>query len=633
MYNLTSVVFAADVFLLYNKKERGDTVTEKELRKKAMALPLQPGVYIMKNKDKKIIYIGKAKKLKNRVSSYFGSHSNHSLKVIRMVENADDFDYILCDSEFEALVLECSLIKQHQPKYNILLKDDKGYNYIKITDGEFPRISECKQMTDDNAAYIGPYTSNFSVKQAVDETLRIFRLPRCNKQFPRDYGKSRPCLNGFMGICSAPCAGRITKEEYGNNIKDAVAFLKGGSVKAVREMEAQMNELAENLQFEEAAKLRDRIKAIRNLDEKQKVVSINVPEEDVFALVNSNKKACFEVIRFENGRLTDSEYWLIDAVDNLEQSRFELIERYYAMRSRIPSRIAVDGDIEDEELLTEFLQSRRGKKVEFIHPQKGEHLSIVNMCIKNANEHLAQQQGRLGRELAALDELKQLLGMEKTPEYIESYDISHTFGADNVASMVVFHNGRPMKSAYKRFAIKGFDGQNDVGSMREVITRRFNHYYNDEEGSTFKILPDLILLDGGEPQVNAVLPVIRDMGINVPVFGMVKDSKHRTRAIALNGGEIEINSHRKVFTLVSTIQEEVHRFAVTYHHTKHKKSILSTSLTKIEGIGDKKAKLLLKHFKTITAIKEADADKLADIKGISKNDAQRIYDFYHSSAE
>lgn len=605
-------------------------MTEKELRKKAMALPLQPGVYIMKNKDKKIIYIGKAKKLKNRVSSYFGSHSNHSLKVIRMVENVDDFDYILCDSEFEALVLECSLIKQHQPKYNILLKDDKGYNYIKITKGDFPRIRECKQMTDDDATYIGPYTSNFSVKQAVDETLRIFKLPRCNKQFPRDYGKSRPCLNGFMGICSAPCAKRITKEEYANNIKDAVAFLKGGSVKAVREMEFQMNELAENLKFEEAAKLRDRIKAIKNLDKKQKVVSINVPEEDVFALVNSNKKACFEVIRFENGKLTDSEYWLIDAVDNLPQSRFELIERYYAMRNRIPSRIAVDGDIEDEVLLQEFLQSKRGKKVEFIHPQKGEHLSIVNMCIKNANEHLAQQQGRLGRELAVLEELKQLLGMEKLPEYIESYDISHTFGADNVASMVVFHNGRPMKSAYKRFAIKGFDGQNDVGSMREVITRRFNHYYQDEEGSTFKILPDLILLDGGEPQVNAVLPVIRDMGIDVPVFGMVKDNKHRTRAIALNGGEIEINSHRKVFTLVSTIQEEVHRFAITYHHTKHKKSTLSTSLTKIGGIGDKKAKLLLKHFKTISAIKSAGAEELSSVKGISKKDAERIYGFYHN---
>lgn len=604
-------------------------MTEKELRKKAMALPLQPGVYIMKNKDRKIIYIGKAKKLKNRVSSYFGSHSNHSLKVIRMVENVDDFDYILCDSEFEALVLECSLIKQHQPKYNILLKDDKGYNYIKITKEQFPRIRECKQMLDDNATYIGPYTSNFSVKQAVEETLKIFKLPRCNKKFPKDYGKSRPCLNGFMGICSAPCAGRIKQEEYANNVEDAIAFLKGGSVKAVRQMQEQMQELSENLQFEEAAKLRDRIKAIKNLEEKQKVVSINVPEEDVFALVNSKKKACFEVIRFEHGKLTDTEFWLIDSVDDLAQSRFELIERYYSMRERIPSRIAVDGEIADEELLKSFLESKRGKKLEFIHPQKGEHLSIVNMCISNANEHLAQQQGRLGKELATLEELRGLLGLEKLPEYIESYDISHTFGADNVAGMVVFHNGRPMKSAYKRFAIKGFDGQNDVGSMREVLTRRFNHYYNDEEGSTFKILPDLILLDGGEPQVNAVLPVVRSMGLNVPIFGMVKDNKHRTRAIAVNGGEIEINSHRKVFTLVSSIQEEVHRFAITYHHNKHKKSTLSTSLTKIEGIGDAKAKALLKHFKTVTAIKNASVEELAETDGISKRNAESIFEFYH----
>lgn len=604
-------------------------MNEKELRKKAMALPLQPGVYIMKNKDKKIIYIGKAKKLKNRVSSYFGSHSNHSLKVIRMVENVDDFDYILCDSEFEALVLECSLIKQHQPKYNILLKDDKGYNYIKITKGDFPKICECKRMDDDGSVYIGPYTSNFSVKQAVDETLKIFKLPRCNKKFPRDYKKSRPCLNGFMGLCSAPCAGRITQQEYADNVKDAIAFLKGGSVKAVKQMQEQMLELSENLQFEEAAKLRDRIKAIKNLEEKQKVVSINVPEEDVFALVNSNKKACFEVIRFEHGRLSDTEFWIIDAVDNLPASRFELIERYYSMRDRVPSRIAVDGEIEDEELLKEFLESKRGKRLEFIHPQKGEHLSILNMCISNANEHLAQQQGRLGRELATLEELKELLGLEKIPEYIESYDISHTFGADNVAGMVVFHNGRPMKNAYKRFAIKGFDGQNDVGSMQEVLTRRFNHYYNDEENSTFKILPDLILLDGGEPQVNAVLPVISSMGLNVPVFGMVKDNKHRTRAIALSGGEIEINSHRQVFTLVSSIQEEVHRFAVSYHHKKHKSTSLKTSLTKVEGIGESKARALLKHFKTITAIKEASVQEIEQTPSISKKNAQDIYNFYH----
>ena len=605
-------------------------MTEKELRKKAMALPLNPGVYIMKNKDKKIIYIGKAKALKNRVSSYFGSHSNHSLKVIKMVENVDDFDYILCDTEFEALVLECSLIKQHMPKYNILLKDDKGYNYIKITKEEFPRIREAKQMLDDNATYIGPFVSTFSVKNAVEETLRIFKLPQCNKKFPRDYNKSRPCLNGFMGICCAPCNGRITKEEYASAINDATAFLKGGAKKSVEEMERRMYEYSEAMEFEKAAKLRDRIKAIKNLEEKQKVVSINVTEEDVFALVNSSKKACFEVIRFKQGKLVDSEHWIIDSVDDIEQARFDLIERYYSIRSDIPGRIAVDGEITDEDLLKEYLERLREKKVEFIHPQKGEHLSIVNLCIKNANEHLAQNQGRLGKEMAALEELGKLLGLPKPPEYIESYDISHTFGADNVAGMVVFHNGRPMKSAYRRFAVKGFDGQNDVGSMNEVLTRRFNHYYEDGADSTFKILPDLILLDGGQPQVNAVLPVIKKMNINVPVFGMVKDNRHRTRAIAFDGGEIEINSHRSAFTLVSRIQEEVHRFAITYHHKKHQKSSFTSSLLRIDGIGEKKAKALMKHFKTVSAIKEASVEELAQVSGISQSNAQSIYNYYRN---
>lgn len=603
-------------------------MTEKELRRKAMALPLTPGVYIMKNKDRKIIYIGKAKALKNRVSSYFGSHSNHSLKVIKMVENVDDFDYILCDTEFEALVLECSLIKQHQPKYNILLKDDKGYNYIKITKGEFPRISECKQILDDNATYLGPYVSSFSVKNTVEETLKIFKLPRCNKSFPKDYNKSRPCLNGFMGLCSAPCNGRISKEDYNIAVKDAVSFLKGGSTNALKEMTEKMEQYSDNLEFEKAAAMRDRIKAIKNLDEKQKVVSINVPEEDVFALVNSSKKACFEAIRFKNGRLVDSESWLIDSVDNMEDARFELIERYYSMRGGIPPRIAVDGKITDEALLRQWLEAQREKRVEIIHPQKGEHLAIVNMCIKNANEHLAQNQGRLGKEMAALEELGRLLGLPKPPEYIESYDISHTFGADNVAGMVVYHNGRPMKSAYKRFSVKGFDGQNDVGSMREVLERRFTHYYKDDENSTFKILPDLILLDGGQPQVNAVMPVIKQMKIDVPVFGMVKDNKHRTRAIAFDGGEIEINSHRSAFTLVSSIQEEVHRFAITYHHKKHQKSSFSSSLTKIEGIGEKKAKALLKEFKTISAIKNATADELSQVKSITKKNAQDIVEYY-----
>ena len=431
-----------------------------------------------------------------------------------------------------------------------------------------------------------------------------------------------------MGNCCALCNGRISKEEYVASVEDAVAFLKGGSAAAVREMTAKMQEYSEKLEFEKAAKLRDRIKAIKNLDEKQKVVSINVPEEDVFALVNSTKKACFNVIRFQNGKLTDSEHWLIDSIDDLPQARLELIERYYSMRDRVPSRIAVDGEIADEELLHQYLESLRKKKVELIHPQKGEHLAIVNLCIKNANEHLAQNQGRLGREMAALEELGNLLGLTKAPEYIESYDISHTFGADNVAGMVVYHNGRPMKKAYKRFSIKGFDGQNDVGSMNEVLTRRFKHYYEDDDDSTFKILPDLILLDGGQPQVNAVLPVIRQMKLDVPVFGMVKDNKHRTRAIAYDGGEIEINSHRAAFTLVSSIQEEVHRFAITYHHKKHQKSSFSTSLTNINGIGDKKAKALLKHFKTISAIKSSSVDDLLQVKGISEKNAQDIVSYY-----
>ncbi len=609
-------------------------MTEKELRKKAMALPLQPGVYIMKNKDKKIIYIGKAKALKNRVSSYFGSHTNHTLKVIRMVENVDDFDYILCDSEFEALVLECSLIKQHRPKYNILLKDDKGYNYIKITKGEFPRISECKRMDQDGATYIGPYTSGFSVKTAVEETLKIFKLPRCSKQFPRDYNKSRPCLNGFMDLCCAPCAGRISQAEYKKNVDDAVTFIKGGSVKAVKEMQKRMEDCAENLQFEEAAKLRDRIRAIQNIEEKQKVVKISAKEEDVFALAFGTKKMCFEVLRFENYRLTDSEHFILEAAEDNGETRAELIERYYSMRDRVPPRITVDGDVENEELLQQFLEKQRGAKVEIFHPQKGAQISILALCKTNANEHIAQYQGRLGKEIQALSELADLLNLPGPPEYIESYDISHTFGADNVAGMVVFHNGRPMKKAYKRFSIKGFDGQNDVGSMQEVLTRRFTHY-REEQGtdSTFAIKPDLILLDGGTAQVHAVLPVIRQMNLDIPVFGMVKDSKHRTRAIATSGGEIEINYKRSAFTLVSSIQEEVHRFAVSYHHAKHKKSSFSSSLLQIDGIGPKKAKALLKHFKTIAKLKEAQPDEMEKVPGIGAKDAKAVFAYFHSAQD
>lgn len=605
----------------------------KTLRKKAMELPLTPGVYLMKNKEKKIIYIGKAKALKNRVSQYFGSQNNHSLKVRRMVENVDHFDYILTDSEFEALVLECSLIKQYQPKYNILLKDDKGYHYIKITKGDYPKISECKQILDDGATYIGPYTSSFTVKEAVDETLKIFKLPRCTKQFPRDLGKSRPCLNGFMNLCSAPCAGRISKEDYNESVRAAVSFLKGGSAKSLAAMKEEMEEAAENLEFEKAAKLRDRINAIQNLNQKQKVVSINVPEEDVFALANGTSKACFEALRFQNGKLYDSEYFIINAVENEAEARADLLQNFYSMRSRIPGRICVDGPIEDEALITRFLSEKAGKNVKIFQPQKGEHLHILSLCKSNAAQHLAHIQGRTGKEMAALEELAKLLGLSKPPMVIESYDISHTGGADNVAGMVVFKNGRASKKDYKRFSIKGFEGQDDYGSMNEVLTRRFQHYI-DEKGQNegFGLLPDLILLDGGQGQVNAVLPVLKQFGLDVPVFGMVKDNKHRTRAIAYNGGEIAINSSRQAFTLVSCIQEEVHRFSVAYHHKKHKKSTFSSTLLQVEGVGPKKAKALLGKFKTIAAIKAATVEELEQVPAVDHKTAVKIYDFYKKNS-
>ncbi len=602
-----------------------------DLRKKAMALPQQPGVYIMKNKDKKIIYIGKAKKLKNRVSSYFGSNTNHSSKVIKMVQNVSDFDYILVNTEFEALVLECSLIKQHMPKYNILLKDDKGYKYIKISNSEFPMISEAKQIKGDGAEYIGPYISNYSIKQALDETLKIFKLPNCSKVFPRDYGKTRMCLNGFMGMCSAPCAGKITKSEYQKSINDARLFLKGGSKKAIEELTKKMNTYSDELRYEDAAKMRDTIRAIKNLEEKQTVVSINYPDEDVFVLISTKNKACFEVLRFDNNKLVDSEYWLVDPITDYRSARFELIERYYCIRQRIPSRIVLDGETEDDALLKKFLESLRGKKLEIFYPKRAEQIKILNMCKQNANEHLAQYQGRIGKEVAALKELSDLLGLQKAPEYIESYDISHTSGSDIVAGMVVFQNGRPLKKAYKRFSINDFENQNDPGAMQEVLNRRFEHYINDTDDSTFKILPDLILLDGAEAQINAVEPIIKGYGLDIPVFGMVKDSKHRTRAISSTGGEIQINSTRSAFTLISTMQEEVHRFALSYHHTKHNKATLSSSLMNINGIGEKKAKELLKHFKTISKIKEATEKELAECNLISKQNAGNIYKYYHNT--
>ncbi len=604
------------------------------LRKKSMKLPMNPGVYIMKNKSGEIIYIGKAKLLKNRVSQYFGSQNNHTIKVRKMVENVNDFDYILTDSEFEALVLECSLIKQHMPKYNILLKDSKGYSYVKITKGPFGRISACFKKENDSSTYLGPFTSGYSMRSMVEEANKIYKLATCNRKFPADCGKGRPCLNYFIGQCCAPCTGKVSAKEYEESLNDAVEFLKGGQSQQIKQLKKQMEEYSENLEFEKAAKIRDRINAMEKITSKQKVVSSVVKQQDVFAIVQSGEKACLHILRFNKGILFDSEDFIFDAQEDLPSARHELIMSYYSFGRIIPARITLDGEAEDTEILSQWLSEKAGHKVTVGTVQKGEQASLVAMCRKNAAEKLAQYMGRAMKETAALDELKNLLGLKKVPEYIESYDISHTAGSDNVAGMIVFKNGSPYKKAYKKFMIKGFSGQDDYGSMREVLTRRFEHYLDENETDEgFKTLPDLILLDGGHGQINAVKPVLDRLGLSVPLYGMVKDDKHRTRAIAVDGGEVAITSKRQAFTLVSEIQEEVHRFAITYHKSKHSKSSIETKLTQIDGIGEKKAKLLLKSFKTMKAISSASIEELNSVSGISKTNAEKIYEYFKGDTQ
>lgn len=603
----------------------------KILRKKAMSLPLLPGVYIMKNADGEIIYIGKAKALKNRVSQYFGSQNRHPVKVRKMVENVDRFDYIVTGSEFEALVLECSLIKQHSPKYNILLKDDKGYSYIRISDGEYRKISAVFNKKDDGSEYIGPYLSSYSVRQSVDAANKIFKLPQCNKVFPRDFGKSRPCLNYYISQCCGLCTGKIKKSDYDEAVDGAIAFLKGDSRDIIADLRVKMEKAAEELDFEQAAKLRDRINSIERIKEKQKVVYKSVEEQDVFATADIDGSVCLAVLRFSNGRLFDSEHFFFDDPGNKESMRSDFITSYYSMRDNIPKRVTLDGEVADRELLEQWLSEKKGKKVTVFVPARGEQLEIVNMCRKNAEEKLAIKKGRTGREIAVLDELKDLLGLKKTPEYIESYDISHTAGQDSVAGMIVFKGGKPYRKAYKRFSIKSFDGNDDYRAMNEVLTRRFSEYEKSKDSTEgFGKLPDLILLDGGVGQVHAVEPVLREFGLKIPLFGMVKDNRHRTRAISGDGGEIAINSKRQVFTLVSEIQNEVHRFSVAYHHQKHAKRGLSLSLTEIEGVGEKRASALLKYFKTMTAIKNAEVDELSKAPGITSAVAQNIYDYYRT---
>lgn len=609
------------------------------LRGKATTLPQLPGVYLMKDSKGAVLYIGKAKNLKNRLSQYFGTEEQHGHGYIAVgLENVYEFDYIVVSSEHEALVLENSLIKQHAPKYNIKLKDDKGHRYVRVTREEWPRLGIAKQKHDDGADYLGPYTSAYAVKLAVDEARQVFKLPTCSLKFPRDIGRQRPCLQYFIERCAAPCARKIDQGAYVQSIRGAVEFLKRGSVQSEKALRLEMEQAAENLEFERAAKLRDTLQAMEKLKQRQSVVSVSVEDQDVFALAMEQTQACCAVLRFAGGRLYDSEQFFLPRPAHPQRARQEILERYYSMRGEnLPRRVLLDDETEDPALLEQWLSGMAGHKIAVQVAQKGEPARLVDLCRQNAVEKLAHRTGRQSKNITALEELAGLLNLPAPPQYIEAYDISHTGGSDNVAGMVVFQNGMPLKSAYKRFAIKGFTGQDDYASMAEVLTRRLKRYEEEKEtGTGFGRLPDLILLDGGIGQVHAVEPVLASFGLQIPLFGMVKDGKHKTRAIASGGSdaaarEIAISHTKAAFALVTGIQDEVHRFAIAYHHKKHQKSTFDAELTKIPGIGPARARALLQHFKTMKAIRAASEEDLAAAPGMNASAAKAVRAWYEGT--
>ena len=597
----------------------------KILKQKANRLPLTPGVYIMKNKDGNIIYIGKAKALKNRVTQYFGSGNQHTEKVRRMVSNVDNFEYIICDSEFEALILENSLIKQNQPKYNILLKDDKGYHYIKVTDDKWKRI-ETSNTKDGGGTFIGPYNSGYIVKETVDEARKVFKLPDCRRNFDTI---SKPCLNYHIGICEAPCNGKIKLDDYLQTVNSAVDFIKHGGADSgfISQLKEKMYSASERLDFELAARLRDRINAVNRMRERQKVVMTSYKSEDVIASAMIGELACVEILIFRNNRLTDKRHYFIDGVASKSELYSEFLQQYYQDSEDIPPRIVIDCEFDGNSAMAEWLTEKGGKTVSFVFPKQGEQKQILDMCLNNAADNLSAKAERSGREMAALNELSSIIGLSNPPRYIEAYDISNTAGSENVAAMIVFKDGRPFKQNYRRFKIKTFSGQDDFRSMAEVLDRRFNEYEKGEDGA-FSTLPDLILLDGGKGQMSAVEPILKAHNIKVPLFGMVKDSKHRTRAIAASGGDISIKANRSAYTLVTDIQDEVHRFAIGYHKNRRSKAMLNSELLSIQGVGKAKAAALIKHFKTVNAIKNATVEELAEVDGINTSTAQAIRDFY-----
>ena len=609
-------------------------MTKPELYKKACMLPLLPGVYIIRDKADEIIYIGKAKRLRTRVSQYFREGVPHDAKVTQMIEHAFSFDVIVCQSEFEALVLEASQIKAHTPKYNILLKDDKGYSYVKVTRGDWPRISAALQKDDDNADYIGPFTSSFAVREMVETAQNCFLLPRCNREFPRDFGKGRPCLNAHIGKCMAVCSGKVSCAAYNEAVQGALQMIRHGKKDILRQLHEKMQAASDRLDFETAALLRDQIAAIERVAAGQKVVMQDDTEMDVIALAGTSRAVCAAVLRYREGRLTDKREFLFHDTADIAAVREEFLPQYYLGGENVPKIIAVDALPPDHEALNQALDEARGSRVELYVPQRGDVAKLVTMAYTNAVERLGRESGRYTREEKLLEEAAQVLGLKAPPALIESYDISNWGDGSSVCGMVVFKDGKPYRSGYRRFKMREVAGTDDYASLAETLARRAAEYEAARRGdkpdgpaNQFAALPDLLLIDGGRGQVGAVRAALRGTALeHVPTFGMVKDDHHRTRAIVdEDGREIAINRHRNIFTFVTAIQDETHRFANDYRKRLMRKKSYAATLTALPGVGEKTSAALLAHFKTVAAVKAASISDLEEVKGISHAKAEKIY--------
>ena len=608
-------------------------MTKQQLWEKAKMLPLLPGVYIIRDKEGQIIYIGKAKRLRTRVSQYFREGVPHDAKVTKMISHAFEFDVIVTQSEFEALVLECSQIKQHKPKYNILLKDDKGYSYVKVTREKWPRLSAALQKDDENADYYGPFTSSFAVREMVEAASDVFRLPRCTRRFPQDIGKGRTCLNAHIGKCMAVCSGKIRNEDYREAVESALHMIRHGQADIMKTLKARMEDAAGRLDFERAALIRDQLAAIEKVSRGQKVVRSEVAEQDVIAFAGSANAVCAAILRFREGRLADKREFLFHDTQDIAALRDEFLPRYYLEDTEfIPKSIAVDEAPAGAQHLQRLLSETKGAKVQLYVPQRGDTKKLVEMARTNAFERLARESGRYAREQRALDETAHLLGLAAPPRVIESYDISNWGDGTSVAGMVVFEDGKPKKAGYRRFKMHTVPGTDDYASMAETLARRAAEY---EKGtnSQFKIKPDLLLIDGGRGQVAAVCAALAGTRLaDVPVFGMVKDSKHRTRGLVdAAGREIALAMHRGPFTFITSIQDETHRWANDYRRRLQKGRAYSSTLEAVPGVGPATAKALLAHFKTVGAVRAASLDELCAAKGVSKRAASAVWNAFHAS--